>query len=195
MDCRDVESQLAILSAEDLSESAAATLREHLMRCTECEKEWQMFQATMLMLSTTSQPIVTAEVSEKLWQCCSDKLHERIEQQRLAAQRPAWWNWARTQPRWGWAALGGAVAVFGGVWLYGPQESQPSQDVAVAQLPAGDQATPGTLVNFQTPPDTASTMVNNHTAMTFDPFIDHVASNLVSYSATAPSADTPRAQR
>jgi hypothetical protein len=115
-----------------------------------------------------------------MWQCCAEKLYEKREAERLARQNPGLWSWMRVQPRWGWAALGGAVAVLGSVWLMTPN---PTNDGAPTLATA--DAT-GQLVMFREPPRAASGMVNHHAGMAMDPFTDHVGSTLVSYSATAP---------
>lgn len=203
MDCRQIASQLCRLSADDLPSATAVAMWEHLTRCPECEQEWKTFQATLHVLSSAPQPLISAEQSAQIWQNCSEKLHQRIEERRLAAQRPAFFNWARSQPRWGWAALGSAVAVLGGVWWLTPQDAPDTFGNQVAQiLPApstpghvarpfatagmldlSEAPSPGPLVTFQRPPATASAMVNNHTEMAFAPFADQVGTGLISHAA------------
>ncbi|HVF10178.1 MAG TPA: hypothetical protein VNA16_05210 [Abditibacteriaceae bacterium] len=186
MDCRHAISQIAALSADDLPAPVIAELRAHLAECLGCRQEWQLFQSTLLVVSTVSQRVPTTEQTERMWQACFQEVHIRIEQQRLkerrAEQRPRMWNWLMLQPRWGWVALGGAVTVLGAVWFLPPQD---------VQAPDRPPRTEITRVSFEMPPDGTSPLVNHHVATMFDPFTDHVASTLVSYSATAPQ---PRKQ-
>src|SRR5674476_239802 len=131
MDCRQVESQLAMLSAEALPASTALQLREHLTHCSNCGHEWQMFQTTLLVLSTTTQAMPSPAQTEQLWQGCADYIFDRVEARRLQSKEsslivpagPAWWNWVRNQPRGGWVALGSAVAVLGGAWWFSAQDN------------------------------------------------------------------------
>lgn len=202
MDCRQIESLLAKLSADDLPASKASAIWEHLTECPECEQEWRLFQTTLTVLSSGAQPLITVEQSELIWRKCSEKIHDKIEKERLAAQQPAFFNWMRSQPRWGWAALGGAMLVLGGVWWATPQDtqdnfndqlnthmaqvfpSQPNDMPSAAPLASLGQPVTSPLIAFQRPPATASAMVNNHTMMAFDPFVDHVGTAVVSHEAT-----------
>jgi len=186
MNCRRVQSQLAALSAQKLSPRGLSCLQDHLANCPECQKEWLLFQQTVQVLSTTSQPVLRHDHSRKMWGTCSEKLHSSIEQQRLKAPRPAsalnsGWSfrdWAQEQPRWGWAALGGALVVLGSAFLSppagspapGPQAESPAPVVTVASRPSQEM----------------SDTVGHHATMTFDPFTDYIGSTLVSYSATSP---------
>ncbi|MBV9864969.1 MAG: hypothetical protein JO316_06440 [Abitibacteriaceae bacterium] len=201
MDCRQIESLLAKLSADDLPASKASAIWEHLTKCPECEQEWRLFQTTLTLLSSGPQPLITVEQSQVIWRNCSEKIHDKIEKERLAAQQPAFFSWMRSQPRWGWAALGGAMLVLGGVWWLTPQDAQetlndqlnshmaqvfpgqPNDLPAAAPLASLGQPSPGPLITFQRPPANASAMVNNHTIMAFDPFVDHVGTAIVSHEA------------
>jgi hypothetical protein len=193
MNCRRVRSQLAALSAEQLSARSISALHDHLAKCPQCQQEWLSFQQTVLLLSTTSQPILRHEQSQKMWGTCAERLYQSIEQRRLSAQRPSLWNWARQQPRWGWAALGGAILILGGVWWATPQGDtgnimleQPTAPLSFAANGTPGTGASGTLVTFTKPPLTVSSAVDHHATMSFDPFVDHVGSSLVSYSATVP---------
>ena len=179
MDTHQAQSLLPDYSADNLDAPTAAQVRRFLAECPDCKREWEAMQSTLLTVSALSQPVPTPAQSSAMWSKCAEKLHASIEAERLAAQRPAWRQWLGVQPRWGWAALGGAVAVLGSVWLMGPQN---------APVSPADNSNPGQLVAFQQPPAMASTLVNHHSAMAFDPFTDHVGSTLVSYSATAPES-------
>jgi anti-sigma factor RsiW len=190
MDCRQAQSFLADLSVEHLPPASATELHSHLAQCPQCQDEWQRFQAMLLTLSTGTQSLPTQQQSQEMWSACLNKWTEQVERQRTTkegvtqqttAQRPSLWNWMRHQPRWGWAALGGAMAVFGGTWVLAPHDEP------------GPEPEPMTVIRFQTPPSTRASLVNHHSAMAFDPFSDHVGSTLVSYSAThsSPMALTP----
>jgi hypothetical protein len=145
----------------------------------------------MLALSSLAQPLPSAQTSAQMWGVCSDAWHARIEEQRLSSA--SFWErtlgWARHQPRWGWAALGAALAIFGSVWMMSPG-SDPQN--AFAEIPADGGPVmaigePNSAVRFARPPATAAAAVNYHTSMSFDPFVDHVGSSLVSSSAVPPA--------
>jgi hypothetical protein len=216
MDCPSALSRLADLSADSMAGPEAADLLQHLQQCVGCQREWEAFQFTLLMVSTTPQPIVTTEQSRQMWRACQEKLltqpsgfprrHAAERQLELPqytripatdARRPWLWNWAAMQPRWGWAALGGAFVVLGGVWWFTPPAapglavaSAPTINATLAANPLPpvslDNGGPGTLVTFERPPTMTSPLITHHSAMAIDPFTDHVGSTLVSYSATAP---------
>lgn len=181
MDSRQAQSLLPELCSGCLDAEREAAVRAMIEECPDCQREWHLIQSTLLLVSTTSQPLLTPEQSQRMWQQCSEKLHARIEKERLAKQNPTLWSWIKLQPRWGWAALGGAVAVLGSVWLMAPDT--PDTNTAPTYAAAGANSE---LVMFRRPSGAASGLVNHHAGMAFDPFTDHVGSNLVSYSATAP---------
>jgi hypothetical protein len=193
MNCQRAKSSFATLSVEEMTSPSMRELQEHLAQCPPCQREWHTFQQTLLIVSTTSQPILSAERSQAMWQECARCCMESTEKKRLEAQRPALWRspfgqWMSTQPKWGWAALGGSLAILAAVWFSTPQNStSPTNNespsaFALRSLPEGE------LIRFERPPSAASPFINHHSAMAFDPFADHVGSTLVSYSATAPQS-------
>jgi hypothetical protein len=208
MDCRSARNRLAALSAEQLSVRSLAALQQHLDHCPSCRREWEYFQYTLLVVSTTSQPLLTREDSDRMWQQCRQKLQAQQQtgshtaplvdasarrRSGYLAQPPraGLWSWAALQPRWGWAAVGGALVVLGSVWWFTPEPAAPTPPKGVLVLrslpaPGQESAETGRLVSFEPPPPLASPLINHHAAMSFDPFTDHVGSTLVSYSATAP---------
>ena len=195
MKCRQAQSRLAVYSAENLSDKELAALCEHLDKCPECHREWVVLQSTLITLSTTSQPLLSRETSDKMWQCCEERLRRRAQQTALgiapaplatrdagynaAAAGSTMWNWI-FQPQVGWAALGAAVAIFGSVLFLTP--SQPDEQPLTYEGPS----VPATQVAFEAPPEGTQPLVNHHAAMAIDPFTDRVGTTLVSYSATAP---------
>jgi len=200
MDCQRAKSGLALLSVEnvfdengsvkngssDTREPALREIEEHLALCPPCRQEWQVFQQTLFVLSTTSQHLPSAECSRAMWEACSRGIYDKIETQRIATQSSgaiSWslGSWMKSQPAWGWVTLGGAVAVFGAVWFMAPQNDVTVQpNTTYALVADGDR-----------PPQVASPFINHHSAMAFDAFNDHVGSTLVSYSATSQNAESP----
>lgn len=89
-------------------------------------------------------------------------------------------------PRVGYAAAGVAATLLGAAYFLSP--SAPSQApalrtvLALPPMPEGKAK----LVSFQTPPHATTGMLDYHSAMSFEPFSDHVAPTLVSYTATQP---------
>ncbi len=207
MDCRQVESQLAMLSADALPYSTAHQMREHLSLCPHCEREWQLLQTTLLVLSTGPQALPTQRQTEQLWQGCAEYIFYRTEARRAQGSpsnysAASWMNWARNQPRWGWVALGSAVAALGGAWWFSPQDNQPellastgpalvesASERSLLPPPDANAAFPGRLITFQRLPALASSMVDSHTTMTFAPFVDHVGMLVVSSSAADSEAN------
>jgi hypothetical protein len=179
MDCRQALAQLGDLSAEGLPVRSAQEIIAHMEQCPECEKEWELFRKTLFLASTTTQPLLTAQQSQQIWGVCLQKIIEKTEAERTTVRSP-FLGWFTGQPRLGWAALGGAIAVFGSVWAFTPHGSAPRTPTTIAQF---DTST--NFVRFENPPRNTAALVNNHAAMAFDPFNDHVGSTLVSYSATA----------
>lgn len=197
MDCQKAKSLLAALSADDLTANDVSTLEAHFALCPECEHEWFVFQNTLFVVSTAPQPLPTPGQSQVMWQACSQQIHLRIEERRLASRRPGLFSWAARQPRLGWVALGGAFAVLGGVWLFGPSEApSTSASLSMASLETLNSSGAddlGPLIAMSRPPRNAASLVNHHAAMAFDPFTDHVGSSLISYAATSPSGGQPGA--
>ncbi|HEX8833101.1 MAG TPA: hypothetical protein VF719_02815, partial [Abditibacteriaceae bacterium] len=112
-----------------MSSLSLAEMRAHLEKCPECEREWQLFQSMLHCVSTTSQPLMTQAQSRQCWAACLDKIMNEVERDRVTSravpetESRAWWQgWLGRQPNLGWAALGGALAVLGGVWFFGPQD-------------------------------------------------------------------------
>ena len=199
MTCRECLEKFSSLSADEVPASMALSIREHLAACPECEQEWQVFEYTLFILSSSTQPLPAPNTSEVMWQRCSEHIFHKVEASRLSADpnpnslksgaaRTGFWGWVTRQPGWSWATLGSAAAILGAVWWFAPHEEPlpPQGNGAVPQL-VNRSNDPGTLVSFRRPPEAASGLVNHHSAMAADPFTDSVGSTLVSYSATTPS--------
>lgn len=186
MNSQEAQSLLPDLCTGCLDAKTEKMVREWLEKCPDCQAEWHSLHSTLFVLSTSTQPLLSEEQSRQMWQRCAEQLYDRIEADRVAQQRSSGWlGWFQMQPRWGWAALGGAVAVLGGVWFLAPQNAPGEWNDAprTAAVSAADTAG---FVSFRRPPREASTLVNHHSAMSIDPFTDHVGTTLVSYSASAP---------
>ncbi|HEX8550983.1 MAG TPA: hypothetical protein VF681_05445 [Abditibacteriaceae bacterium] len=170
MDCRQALTELSDLSADALSSSRAQDLMQHLRDCPPCETEWQAFQTTLLRLSSAPQALPTQEQSRRIWAACLEEISRDVERKRAPQ---GLFGFA---PRWSWAALAGAAAVFGGVLLMAPHAETATQGNAPSTR----------IVRFENPPESMTALVNHHAGMSFDAFNDHVGSTLVSYRATAP---------
>lgn len=181
MDCREILNCMGDLSADCLPcAKTCEEVKAHLEKCQSCEEEWRRYEQMMLMISAMPQPISTRVQGQAMWSVCLEKIIEDVEQNRgRSSSASPFWNFLASQPNWGWAALGSAVLVFGGVWMYAPKAdtlgSETPEDVHSAEV-----------IMFQNPPAGANSFINRHAAMSFDGFNDHVGSTLVSYSATAP---------
>jgi len=179
---RQAQALLPDFSAGCLDADCEAAVREWLDKCPECRGEWQSIQGTMQLLSSAPHAPLSEEASRRMWHCCREQIFEKTEANRLAAQNPSFWNWFKAQPSWGWAALGGAVAILGSVLLT-PEASQDQPQLKIATVAPEPRM-------LRQPSRVASELVNHHSGMAIDPFTDHVGSTLVSYSATA--SQTPQ---
>ncbi len=185
MDCREAQTSLADMSAEQLTPQVQKQIEAHFADCPPCLEEWRLFQATLSTVSQATQPMPSTEQSRAMWQACEKSWMERVERERAgrgSAAMPSGsplGRWLRAQPIWGWASLGGALAVLGGVWMSGAPEAQPVAPAAPATFQ---------MIRFEQPPSGASPILNHHSVMAFDPFADHVATTLASYSVPSSSA-------
>lgn len=197
MDCRRAKTRLIALSTDSLPEKVRDELHQHFKACPDCHKEWLVVEDTLTTLSTTSQPIVTKEQTQRMWLTCSERLHQKIEAERIRgkrssaglfnpARRPfAFGGHSTRSMAWSWAALGGALAILGGVYFLTPQAALPSDNApSVPTLSASTAGDPGAFIALGRSSDSATTLVDHHTSMVFSPFSDRVGSTLVSYSAT-----------
>ncbi len=83
MDCSRVLSQIASLSADELSLEETDAMHRHFQECPPCQGHWVLFTQTLLTLSTTPQPLVTLERSQQMWLVCVE--HARQKQAPLQA--------------------------------------------------------------------------------------------------------------
>lgn len=196
MNCCDCQAQLADLSAETLDSENAHAMQQHFKECAHCYQEWTGFERTLFIVSSLRQPLPSPLATEQMWHRCSEHIFEKVEAERLnrpksapeysgADATPGWRGWLVRQPRWSWASLAGAVALFGAVWFLAPSEGAPGEE----NFPPEGQlvALPGNtqIASLQNPPAMAAGLVNHHSATTIDPFTDYVGNTLVSYSTTS----------
>ena len=185
MNCRQVEAKIADWSADNLPQSCCDEMRAHIEACPSCARRWVEFQATLQHVSTSTQPLLSPEKSRAMWACCEEHIADKnaTSASRSApmqnAPRNSWWQ---IQPRWGWFSLAGACAVLGAVWLAPASMLNRTEPTRIAQNKTF--APRDEWVRFSVPPAQASSFINHHTAMAFDPFADHAASTLVSDAAT-----------
>lgn len=200
MNCRQIEEKLADWSADNLPEPSCDELQAHLQQCPPCARHWNEFQTVLTFVSTASQPVLPPEKTQEMWSCCERYLNEKIERERkgnfkVIEPTRAWWQ---ISPRWGWASLAGAFAVLAVAGLTPQNSTRPLVTEAPSNVQT--QITNRSIepreewVRFTLPPDQASPFINHHTTMAFDPFADHVASTLISDTATNVSLINDAAQ-
>lgn len=234
MDCTRILSQIASLSADELSPEEALEIRQHLADCPPCNGHWLLFEQTLLTLSTTSQPLLSVEKSSQIWLVClehaqtknaavqnvlappqtldspdenladeaqvvappfraeSNSGFDQLATQPASAERfapladqPKSAGRFLIAPRWGWALVSSAAAALGAAYLLSPSPVEPTAPRALTarSLPPMNTNDPGELVMFSAPPRAASSLIEHHSVMGFDPFADHVGTTLVSSSA------------
>ena len=215
-DCRRVLSQIASYSVEELSSDDVNALTRHLDDCPPCKGQWMLFEKTLTTLSETPEAEIEVARSQQMWIAClehakaknpalagASAAHSEVMSQPSSSVslgtegdrqssrippsgNPGWLESLRIAftPRFGYALAGAAALVLGASLLFSPSGSSPAPRVANA-LPAMP-VNPGRLISFQTPPHATTGMLDYHSAMAFEPFSDHVAPTLVSYTATRP---------
>lgn len=186
MDRSEALKNLPELSAGCLDAATEAAVQRWVDDCPHCKAEWASLQGFLGTLEKVPPAPLSEAQSQQMWAHCSQSLFDKVEQDRLKAQNPPLWGWMKSQPRWGWAMLGGAVAILGAAIL--APESSPSDPPIFVASAARDAANPGELQSLGRPPSYAATMVDHHAQMAIDPFSDRVGSSLVSYSASYPIA-------
>lgn len=177
MNCSDCQARLAELSLEEFEPDHLVLV--HLQQCDLCSHEKTAFERTLFAVSTLPQPLPSPAASREMWHFCSEHIFHKVEEQRLNKQRSPFQTlsyWLSQQPRWSWAGLFAAFAVFGMVWFMAPSENNPA-DLDV--FPLENQP-----IALQNPPTLAAGLIDQHSAMAIDPFTDYVGTTLVSYSAT-----------
>ena len=209
MNCNECQEKLADLSAETLADDQSIAMSAHFKECAHCYGEWAIFERTLFVVSTTSQNLPSPLASEQMWHRCAEHIFQKVEAERAnsssiesreysrpemsEAQSAGWRGWLTRQPRWSWASLAGAFAVFGAVWFLAPGDATVASDAAGREAIAPETE----LVMFPSPvpghtltapPSSAASLVNHHSGMTVDPFTDYVGNTMVSYSATEPTS-------
>ena len=191
MNCRRVQQLMSAWSAGLLENGECAVCEAHCAVCPACNREWELFQSTVFVVSVPCQPLPTMEVSRRMWSVCSEQIYLDVEARRMPSG--AWavtQRWAVQQPRWGWVALGSAILVFGSVWLLAPVGDAPANYAAtpvdggpvmvIGQPHAAPGAPSGAVrVEFSSPPAAAESVANYHASMPFDPFADRVGASMM----------------
>jgi hypothetical protein len=221
MNCEKVQSKMSELSADNLSSRDASSMLAHFATCTSCQQCWEEYQQTMFVLSTSTQPIPGASRSQQMWihyqqRIAESEIDSRYSTPARAALRNSidatagnsLWSWMGIQPRWGWIALGGAMAALAGAWFASTPAPGPdnSTSITTAQLFAPSHVnnvdyppapatgnTPLDLPSFNNssptvfaaPTTPASPFVDHHSPMNENPLQDAASSSVVSY--TVPS--------
>ena len=188
MNCQRVQQLMAAWHGGRLEGGECAACEAHCAACPSCHREWESFQAKLLVVLVPCQPLPTSEVSRQMWSACSEKIFLGIE----ARRTPTGWeltrHWARCQPVWGWVALGSAILIFSGVWWLAPVgdvpvnvasgtvEAGPVMMIGQPQSPAPADSN-AIRVEFSSPPPSTESVTSYHSAMPFDPFADRVGAN------------------
>lgn len=226
MNCEKVKSKLSALSADTLSSNEASFMLAHFAECRSCEQEWTKYQQMLFLVSSVSQPLPHTRQSEQMWAHCKRHL---IEQEindkytspvRRQAAKRAWHDssnpllgWLNAQPRWSWAAFGGAVAALVAAWVISSPTQQPTSTPTVntarlfapsvidpqrnavevpaplpatnasLSLPSFDESAPAV---FEAPPVTTSPFIEHHAVIESDPLHDAAGASIVSYTLSTP---------
>ena len=149
MNCEKLQSRISDLSADNLPAREANEMLAHFATCSSCHECWEEYQQMMFALSTSTQPIPGDSRSQQMWNYCQQRITEteldaRYSTPARAALRnsikedsgTSVWNWIGVQPRWGWVALGGAMAAIAGTWFVTSPAPDPgnTHSITTAQL-------------------------------------------------------------
>jgi len=226
MNCERVKSKLSALSADTLSSNEAGNMLAHFAECRSCQQEWTEYQQMLFVVSSVTQPLPNARQSQQMWAHCKQHLIEQeihnkyTSPTRRQAMRNVLherhnplWGWLGAQPRWSWAAFGGALAALLAAWFVSSPTPQPANTptVSTAQLFAPSElgsnlnaveappAPPATNASlslpsfddsapavFEAPPMPTSPFVEHHAVIESDPLHDAAGSSVVSYTLTTP---------
>jgi hypothetical protein len=197
MNCATVQSKICELSVDSLSARDASNMLAHFAACPSCQECWEEYQQTMFVLSTATQPIPAKTQTQQMWSHCQQRITEseidtRYSTPARAALRNAvnenignsLWNWIGGRPRWGWVALGGAMAALAGAWFASTPAPDPgnSTSITTAQLFSPSNVNnvdyPPTPANSNTPLDLPSFDTSSPTVFAAPsapayPFVDH----------------------
>jgi hypothetical protein len=214
-DCRRVLSQIASYSVEELSSDDASAFTRHLDDCPPCQGQWLLFEKTLTTLSETPEATIEVERSRQMWLTCvkhacaknsvlaasldaekevmsqpsRSESPEREGDRRASvhprSSGPGWLESLKNafRPQFGYALAGCAALALGAAYFMSPPEYVGSPRV-VTLLPS--MPVSSRLAAFEVPPHATTGMLDYHSAMAFEPFSDHVAPTLVSYTATRP---------
>ncbi|HEX9998203.1 MAG TPA: hypothetical protein VGB45_13770 [Abditibacterium sp.] len=199
--------ELISYGVEELSNEDAAQLLSRIHECPECTGQWVLFEKTYTVLSQSGETEISVERSQKMWLACVEhakhkapaltesevlpgsshsdsSLREGDRRRSTYPQSTSGWLGALKNafsPRLSYSLAAAATLVLAASLFFSPR---PSGETSVAALPALPQA--ATAISFQTPPHATTGMLDYHSTMAFEPFSDHVAPTLVSFTATQP---------
>jgi len=179
MNCQEVTNKLCDYSADAVASNEAHEIESHLEKCPPCLQHWNELQSTLFSVSTAVQPVPHCDCSRQMWSHCLSHIEKKVEQERLQTSRKASWF---QSPWLGWATLGGAFAFLGFVWLSNPQQVTQPDSVNITII-ATNPNLESEWTSFDTPPRAATSYINHHAMMAFDPFVDRVGTSLVADSA------------
>ena len=80
-DCQQVLTQFASFSVEELSDSEASTLLQHIEECEPCKGQWLLFEKSLTIV-TQSGPRdedVEQHRSQQMWLICMDHANRKAE--------------------------------------------------------------------------------------------------------------------
>ena len=84
-DCQQVLTQFASFSVEELSDSEAASLLQHLEECEPCQGQWLLFEKTLTVVTQSGPQDADVEQyrSQQMWLVCMEHARQN------AAKKPA----------------------------------------------------------------------------------------------------------
>lgn len=184
MKCQEVSNKLCDYSADALTATEAQEIESHLEKCPPCLQQWNELQSTLFSVSTAVQPMPHCDCSRQMWSHCLSHIEKKVERERVQSSRKMSWF---QSPWLGWSALSGAFIFLGSVWLGSPQSTTLSTEANPTTV-ATNSTPDSEWIRFDAPPRAATSYINHHSMMAFDPFSDRVGTSLVADSAVETSA-------
>jgi anti-sigma factor RsiW len=176
-----------------LFEKTLTTLSETPEAKIEVERSRQMWVACMEHAKSKTPALANQHSTEEVISQPSRSVSHGLEGDRRSSLSSGSSRWLQSlrsafrpqfRPQFGYALAGISALVLGASYFLSPSAPLEQSRVATTlpAMPNGQSK----LVSFQVPPHATTGMLDYHSAMSFEPFSDHVAPTLVSYTATQP---------
>lgn len=196
-DCQQVLTQFASFSVEELSDSEAARLLQHLEECEPCKGQWLLFEKSLTIVTQSGPRDEDVEQyrSQQMWLVCMEHARKNANKSAICAQSAPAAHSRREEhapanpnshapaetkessvlvaPRVGLTLVGGALLLLASSYWLAPK---PAAAPATALPPMPTQLQ---TVGYNTLPRAAAPLVDYGATLGFDGLSDRVAPALI----------------